>query len=108
MILLDVVSGGFDMVCNGRRVVIFNEDLEVFSFSIMKSSFCFTDVENIAVPATGFVNYFRFLRTIQAVLVWKERNKSYTHSHLSLLPNLLLCFLAAICSCRSSKAYASK
>ena len=74
MIPLDVVSGGFDMVCNGRRVVIFNEGLfEVFSFSIMKSSFCFTDVEIIAVPATGSVNYFRFLRTIQAVLVWKER-----------------------------------
>ena len=45
----------------------------MFTFSIMKSSFCFTDVEIIAVPATGFVNYFRFLRTIQAVLVWKER-----------------------------------
>ena len=125
MIPLDVVSGGFEMVCNGRlacsrrsdsgaraknkaseragkkrgetslalvfartplsdherleqangrRVaVIFSEGLEVFSFSIMKSSFCFTDVEIIAVPATGFVNYFRFLRTIQAVLVWKER-----------------------------------
>ena len=27
MIPLDVVSGGFDMVCNGRRVVIFNEGL---------------------------------------------------------------------------------
>ena len=73
MIPLDVVSGGFDMVCNGRRVVIFNEGLEVFSFSIMKSSFCFIDVEIIAIPATGFVNYFRFLRTIQAVLAWKER-----------------------------------
>ena len=73
MIPLDVVSGGFDMVCNGRRVVIFNEGLEVLSFSIMKSSFCFTDVEIIAVSATGFVNYFRFLRTFEAVLVWKER-----------------------------------
>ena len=73
MIPLDVVSGGFDMVCNGRRVIVFNEGLEVFSFSIMKSSFCFTDVEIIAIPATGFVNYFRFLRTSQAVLVWKER-----------------------------------
>jgi len=73
MIPLDVVSGGFGMVCNGGRVVIFNEGLEVLSFSIMKSSFCFTDVQISAVPATGFVNYFRFLRTIQAVFVWKER-----------------------------------
>ena len=45
----------------------------MFSFSIMKSSFCFTAIEIIAIPATGFVNYLRFLRTIQAVLVWKER-----------------------------------
>ena len=67
------MSGGFDTVCNGRRVVIFNEGLEVFRFSIMKSSFCFTDLEIIAIPATGLVNYLRFLRTIQAVLVWKER-----------------------------------
>ena len=44
MIPLDVVSGGFDMVCNGGRVVIFNEGLEVFSFPIMKSSFCFAYV----------------------------------------------------------------
>jgi len=72
MIPLDVVSGGFDMIYNGRRVVIFNEGLEVFSFSIVKSSFCFTDAEIIAVPATGFVNYFRFLRTIQAVLSGKK------------------------------------
>ena len=36
-------------------------------------SFCFTDVKIVAIPATGFVNDFRFLRTIQAVLVWKER-----------------------------------
>ena len=28
MMPLDVVSGGFNMVCNGRRVVIFNEGLE--------------------------------------------------------------------------------
>ena len=73
MIPLDVVSGGFDMVCNGRHVVIFDEGIEVFSFSIMKTLFCFTDVEITAIPATGFVNDLRFLRMIQAVLVCKER-----------------------------------
>ena len=36
------------------------------------------------------------------------QNKSYPHAHLSLLPNLLLCFLAAICSCWSLKTSASK
>ena len=45
----------------------------MFTFSIMKSSFCFTDVKIIAIPATSFVNDFRLLRTIQAVLVRKER-----------------------------------
>ena len=40
----------------------------------MKTSFFgFTNVEIIAIPATGFLNDLRFLRTIQAVLVWKER-----------------------------------
>ena len=72
MIPLGVVSSGFDTVCNGRRVVIFNEGLEVFSFSIMKSSFCFTDVEIIAIPATVYLVYlvFGYLKGL--------RHKDYT------------------------------
>ena len=54
MIPLDIVYGGFDMVSNGWRVVFFSEGLEVFSFPIMKSSLCFTDVTIIAIPATIF------------------------------------------------------
>ena len=75
MISLDIVSGSFDVVNNGWRVVIFSEGLEVFSFVIMKSSLCFTDVKIIAIPATSFANDFRLLRTIKAVLlhVRKER-----------------------------------
>ena len=34
MIPLDVMSDGFDTVCNSSRVVIFSEGLEVFSFPI--------------------------------------------------------------------------
>ena len=60
-------GGGGGHLLDTRRL------FEVFSFSIMESSFCFTDVEIIAIPATGFVNFFRFLRTIQAALVWKQR-----------------------------------
>ena len=44
----------------------------MFSFSIMKT-FCFANVKITAIPATGLVNDFRFLRTIQTVLVLKER-----------------------------------
>jgi len=39
----------------------------------MESSFCFANVKFIAVPATGFVDYFGHLRAVQAILVWKER-----------------------------------
>ena len=46
----------------------------MFRFPVMKSSLCFTDVKIIAVPTTVFVNDSRsVLRTIQAVLVRKER-----------------------------------
>ena len=45
----------------------------MFLFLVMKSSLCFTDIKIIEVPATGFVNDCRLLRTIQAVLVRKER-----------------------------------
>ena len=44
-----------------------------FNGLIMKLSLCFNDVNIIAIPATGFVDGFRVLRTIQAVLVWRER-----------------------------------
>ena len=54
-------------------VVIFGEGLEVFSFPIMKSSLCFTDVKIIAIPATSFVNELRLWKTIQRVLVRKEK-----------------------------------
>ena len=97
MIPLDIVSGGFDMVRNGGRVVIFNEGLEVFSFSIMRSSFCFTDVEIIAIPATGFVNYFRFLRTIQAVLVWKERFDAAIICQVYIKMRKFIMFITAVC-----------
>ena len=42
-------------------------------FSIMKPSFGFTNVKFFTIPTTGFVNNFRLLRTIQAVLVREER-----------------------------------
>ena len=44
----------------------------MFSFPVVKSSFCFTNVNIIAVPAASFVNDFRSLRTIKAVFVRKE------------------------------------
>ena len=39
----------------------------------MKPSFSFTNEKILTIPKTGFVNNFRLLKTIQAVLVRKER-----------------------------------
>ena len=44
----------------------------MFSFPVVKSSFCFTNINIIAVPAASFVNDLRSLRTIKAVFVRKE------------------------------------
>ena len=45
----------------------------MLSFSTMKPSFSFTNEKIFTIPKTGFVNNFRLLKTIQAVLVRKER-----------------------------------
>ena len=44
----------------------------MFSFPIMKSSFCFPYVNNITVPAASFVDDLRSLRTVEVVFVRKE------------------------------------
>ena len=45
----------------------------MLSFSTMKPSFSFTNEKIVTIATTGFVNNFRLLKTIQAVLVRKER-----------------------------------
>ena len=45
----------------------------MFSLAIMEPSLSFTNVKIIAIPTTSFVNDFRSLRAIKAVLTWKER-----------------------------------
>ena len=43
----------------------------MFSFSVMKSTFCLAYIEFIAIPATSFVDNSRHLRVVQAILVRK-------------------------------------
>ena len=52
-------------------MVTFREGLEMFSFSVMKSTFCLAYIESIAIPAASFVDNFRHLRAVQAILVGK-------------------------------------
>ena len=49
---------------------------------------------NIYLPEEDF---HRSLHQMGFVHSSQVQNKSHPHTHLSLLPNLLLCFLAAIC-----------
>ena len=48
-------------------MVTFGEGLEIFSFSVMKSTFCLAYIEFIAIPATSFVDN----SAVQAILVRK-------------------------------------
>ena len=43
----------------------------MFSFSVMRSTFCLAYIEFIAIPATSFVDNSRYLRAVQAILVRK-------------------------------------
>ena len=47
----------------------------MFCFSVVKHSFCFANVNFIAVPATSFVDNLRQLRTVKYVVVKKTKTK---------------------------------
>jgi len=40
-------------------MVTLSEGLKMFSFSVVKSSFCLAYIESIATPAASFVDNFR-------------------------------------------------
>ena len=58
MVPFDVVTGVFNVISNGRRVIIFQKGLEMFRFPVVESSLRFSDVKIIAVPATSFIDDF--------------------------------------------------
>ena len=73
MVPFDVMTGRNSMVCNSRGVADLCKSFEMLGLPVMQSSFCFADVEGITVPTTGFVYYFRSLRTTEAIFVRKKR-----------------------------------
>ena len=73
MVPFDVMDGRNSMVCNSRGVTDLCKRFEMLGLPIMQSSFCLTDVEGITVPTTGFVYYFRSLRTTETIFVRKKR-----------------------------------
>ena len=73
MVPFDVMTGRNSMVCNSRGVADLCKSFEMLGLPVMQSSFCFADVEGITVPTTGFVYYFRSLRTTETIFVRKKR-----------------------------------
>ena len=80
-------------------MVTFGEGLEIFSFSVMKSTFCLAYIEFMAIPATSFVDNSRHLRAVQAILVRKVgidaacvlKNNLEVDRRVYLLPNHAQC-----------------
>ena len=69
MIPFDVVTSRYGMISNSGGVTNLSK---IFS----STSFSFTDVERITIPATGFANNVRFLRAAETIFVRKERLNS--------------------------------
>ena len=47
--------------------------IKIFSFSVMQSSFCFSDVKIIAVPTGSFTYNLSHLTTAKSIFVRKKR-----------------------------------
>lgn len=73
MVLFDIMTRRNSMVCNSRRVTNVCKSFEMLGLPVMQSPFCFADVEGITVPTTGFVDYFKSLRTTEKIFVRKKR-----------------------------------
>ena len=80
------------MISNSGGVSNLSVSFEVLSLSVMQSSFGFTNVKSITVPATGFVDNLRFLRAIETIFVRKERlNAASALAVLNLSFTLFAC-----------------
>ena len=53
-----------------------SKSFEVLRLSVIQSSFGFSDVESITIPATSFVDNLRFLGAVKTIFVRKERLKT--------------------------------
>ena len=72
MVPFDVMAGRNSMVYNSRGVTDLCKSFEMLGLPIMQSTFC--HVEGITVPTTGFVYYFRSLRTTETRLCKEKKD----------------------------------
>ena len=48
------------------------DPFKMFRFSVMQSTFCFSNVKILAVPTTSLINNFPHLRTVNVMFVGKN------------------------------------
>ena len=61
------------MVSNGRRMAVTRQRFEVFRFSVMQSTFCFSNIAIITIPAASLINYFRPMGALKSVFIGEKR-----------------------------------
>ena len=62
------------MIGNGRRMAVTRQRfIEVFRFPVMQSTFCFSNVTIITIPAASLINYFRPKRAVEFVVIGEKK-----------------------------------
>ena len=54
-------------------MTVTRDRFKMFSFSVMQSTFFFSNVKILAVPTTSLIHNFRHLRTVDPILIGEKR-----------------------------------
>ena len=65
-------------------MAVTRQRFEVFRFPVMQSTFCFSNIAIIAIPAASLVNYFRPKGAAESVFIGKKRLNSASVSENNL------------------------
>ena len=60
------------MISNGRRMAVTRQRCEVFRFPVMQSTFCFSNIAIITIPAASLTYYFRPKGAVESVFKGKK------------------------------------
>ena len=72
------------MISNGRRMAVTRQRFEVFRFPVMQSTFCFSNIAIITIPAASLINYFRPKGAVESVFLGEKRLNSASVSENNL------------------------
>ena len=65
-------------------MAVTRQRFEVFRFPVMQSTFCFSNIAIITIPAASLINYFRPERVVESVFIWEKRLNSASVSENNL------------------------